>query len=126
VPDQWLDSRAALEGALFARERDRLRPYQARVFEAAFVAGEDIADRYVLLRIARECDLPIGEFMQSLATRRHAAALAESAREAARWGVVGYPTFLLGELPLAGIQPLETMRLLLARHVERAAIHSLH
>jgi predicted DsbA family dithiol-disulfide isomerase len=126
VPDHWLDSRAALEGALFARDRDRLRPYQARVFESAFVAGEDIADRYVLTRIARDCGLPIGDFMQSLATRHYGAARAESMREAARLGVVGYPTFLLGELPLAGIQPLETMRLLLARYVERAAERPLH
>ena len=126
VPDRWLDSRAALEGALFARARDRLRDYHARVFEAAFVTGEDIADRYVLTRVARDSGLPIGDFMQGLATRAYAGELATSINEAARLGVVGYPTFLLGEFPLTGIHPLETMRLLLERYIERLAPRSLH
>jgi hypothetical protein len=40
--------------------------------------------------------------------------------------VAGYPTFFLGEFPLTGIHPLETMRLLLQRYIERVAPRSLH
>jgi predicted DsbA family dithiol-disulfide isomerase len=126
IPDHWLDSRAALEGAIFARAHERLRDYHARVFEAAFVGGEDIADRYVLTRIARDSGLPVGEFMQSLATRAYGDELAVSTNEATRLGVAGYPTFFLGEFPLTGIHPLETMRLLLQRYIERVAPRSLH
>jgi predicted DsbA family dithiol-disulfide isomerase len=126
VPERWLDSRAALEGAFFARAHGRFCAYHERVFIAAFASRDDIADRRVLTRIAQESGLPVGEFMMALATRAHAPELSASVEEARRLGVVGYPTFLLGELPLTGIQPIETMRLLFQRHIERSRDRLLH
>jgi len=43
----------------------------------------------------------------------------ETEAEAATFGVVGYPTFMLGAFPLIGIQPDETMRLLLQRYIDQ-------
>ena len=119
IPKHWLDSRAALEGVLFAEECGCATAYHREIFAAAYEREEDIGDRAVLVRAAANAGLPIGRFMEFVATRRGAASLALIREEAQQLGVVGYPTFLLGEFPLAGIQPYETMKLLVARHVER-------
>ena len=119
IPARWLDSRAALEGVVFAEECGRVAAYQHEIFSAAYERGDDIGDRTVLVRAAVAAGLPMGRFMEFVATRRAAPQLAAIRSEAQRLGVVGYPTFLLGEFPLSGIQPIETMKLLMARHIER-------
>ena len=126
IPARWLDSRAALEGALFAEENDRAAAYHAAVFAAAFEAGEDLSDRAVLVRAAAAAGLPVGSFMECIATRRMAPALTAVAQEARRSGVAGFPTFLLGGFPLTGVQAYDTMKLLVERHLARhhAALHS--
>jgi predicted DsbA family dithiol-disulfide isomerase len=120
IPACWLDSQAALEGAFFAEEHGRLPEYHRGVFAAAYEGGEDIGERAILIRVADQAGLPVGQFMECLATRRTAPPLAATLEEARRHGVVGYPTFYLGEFPLTGIQPHDTMRLLFERHVERS------
>lgn len=120
VPERWLDSRAALEGAVFAEQAGRSRPYHEGVFHAIYEAGEDPADRRTLVRVAGEAGLPIGAFMEFIATRKGAPQLAANAADARERGVAGYPAFLLGDCPLTGIQSPETMELLFGRHVARA------
>jgi predicted DsbA family dithiol-disulfide isomerase len=119
VPENMPDSRAALQGAVFARQRGCFSDYHRRVFEAAFLQRLDLADRQVLIEIAAASRLPIGEFMMAVATGKGSAVLADNLARARRDGVVGYPTFFLGEFPLTGIQPFETMRMLFERHLER-------
>jgi len=119
IPERWCDSRAALEGAVLAEECACAAAYHGEVFAALYERGDDIGDRTVVVRAAVAAGLPMGRFMEFVATRRAAPQLALIRDEAQRQGVAGYPTFLLGEFPLTGIQPLETMRLLLARHIER-------
>ncbi|HUI28559.1 MAG TPA: DsbA family protein [Candidatus Kryptonia bacterium] len=126
IPTRWLDSRAALQGALFARDHDRFDAYHARVFRAAFADGEDIGDMRVMERIAVAAGLTATEFADAVAAERYAPQLASELAEAQRLGVTGYPTFLLGRFPLTGIQPFETMRRLFARHIERQTIRVLH
>jgi len=126
IPACWPESRAALEGSVFARERDRLALYHDAVFAAAYERGEDIGDRAVLVRAAREAGLPLGDFMEAIATRRGAAELAATLDEARQRGVVGYPTFMLGEFPLTGIQTYDTMQRLMLRHLERHGERLLH
>jgi len=126
IPARWLDSRAALEGALFADEHDRAAAYHAAVFQSVFEAGDDVSERAVLVRAATAAGLPVGSFMECIATRRMAPALAAVAHEARRHGVAGFPTFLLGGFPLTGVQAYDTMKLLIDRHLRRhrAALHS--
>jgi len=119
IPERWIDSRAALEGAAFAEGYDCITAYHREVFAAVYEGTADIGDRRVLVHIAERVGLPMEEFAQSLATRRVALQIAANLEEARRYGVTGYPTFLLGEFPLTGIQPFETMRLLFQRHIER-------
>ncbi len=120
IPERWCDSRAALEGVVFAEECACAAAYHREVFAALYERSDDIGDRTVLVRAAVAAGLPMGRFMEFVATRRAAPQLARIRDEAQRLGVTGYPTFLLGEFPLSGIQPLETMKLLVARHIERA------
>jgi hypothetical protein len=35
------------------------------------------------------------------------------------FSVLGYPTFILGDFPMIGIQPIESMRLLLGRFIRQ-------
>jgi predicted DsbA family dithiol-disulfide isomerase len=119
IPARWCDSRAALEGAVLAEECGCPVAYHREVFAAVYERGDDIGNRTVLVRAAVAAGLPMGRFMEFIATRRGAPRLALIREEAQRLGVTGYPTFLLGEFPLTGIQPLETMTLLVARHIER-------
>ena len=50
-----------------------------------------------------------------------AARIAANKIEADRFSALGYPSFILGDFPLTGIQPIESMRMLLARFIERRA-----
>src|SRR5215468_4124229 len=60
VPERWLDSSAALEGAEFAREREKFAEYHEAVFKAVFADGEDIGDLSTLLNIAEGVGLLAG------------------------------------------------------------------
>ena len=119
VPERWLDSRAALEGAVFADRAGRARAYHEGLFRAIYEAGQDLADRRTLVRVAGEAGLPIGTFMEFIATRKGAPQLAANADDARQRGVAGYPAFLLGDCPLTGIQSPETMEMLVGRHLAR-------
>ncbi len=121
IPERWCDSRAALEGVMLAEECGCPAAYHREVFTSLYERGDDIGDRTVLVRAGVAAGLPLGRFMEFVATRRGAPRLALIREEAQRLGVTGYPTFLLGEFALTGIQPFETMKLLVARHIERGS-----
>jgi predicted DsbA family dithiol-disulfide isomerase len=118
-PEKWLDSEAALKGAELARDAGAFAPYHAGVFRAAFEQRLDIAGHELLGAIAERAGMDRARFLADLQDDRTAARLAENGREADRVGVVGYPTFLLGDFPLTGIQSVNTMRCLISRYIER-------
>jgi predicted DsbA family dithiol-disulfide isomerase len=118
-PDRWLDSRDALEGAELARESGAFRAYHDAVFEAAFERRLDVGRAEVLEEIAARAGMDPSRFRADLARHRMAARIEEHRREADEHSALGYPTFVLGDFPLIGIQPIETMRLILARYIDR-------
>ncbi|NOT56810.1 MAG: thioredoxin domain-containing protein [Deltaproteobacteria bacterium] len=120
VPDHWLDSSYALEGAEFAKAHNRFAPYHDAIFSAVFEGGQDIGDLPTLLRIAERVGLSPKELDAALRDGTFTSRVKESEEEARTFQVVGYPTFMLGAFPLIGIQPAETMRLLIQRYVEKA------
>jgi predicted DsbA family dithiol-disulfide isomerase len=120
VPERWLDSAYALEGAGFAREQGKFAEYHDTVFAAVFEEGKDIGDLLTLLSVAERIGLPAAGLEQALKAGTFAARVKETEAEAATFGIVGYPTFMLGEFPLTGIQPTETMRLLIQRYIDQA------
>ena len=120
VPDCWMDSSAALEGAEFAKDQGRFAEYHHTLFTAVFEEGMDISDRSILLELATGIGLSASDLEQALQASTFAERVKETEAEATTFGIVGYPTFMLGEFPLIGIQPAETMRLMIQRYIEKS------
>ncbi|HZO81282.1 MAG TPA: DsbA family protein [Candidatus Binataceae bacterium] len=120
-PARWLDSQPALQGAEFAREAGAFRAYHDAVFRAAFEERADIGALDVLCAIAARAGLDPVRFRDALERGAMAERIAENKREADRFSALGYPTFVLGDFPLIGIQPIETMRMVLGRFLARRA-----
>jgi predicted DsbA family dithiol-disulfide isomerase len=118
-PENWLDSRDALEGAELAREAGVFERYHEAVFRGAFEERLDIGRPEVLDAIAERAGMDRGRFRTDLASRRMAHRLEQWRREADEFSALGYPTFMLGDFPMTGIQPAETMRMLLGRFIRQ-------
>jgi predicted DsbA family dithiol-disulfide isomerase len=118
-PTQWIDSTPALEGSEVARDAGAFAAYHEAVFRAAFEERLDIAGTAVLDSIAERAGLDISEFRDALETHRMAARIEAHRREADEFSALGYPTFILGDYPLIGIQPIGTMRQVIARFIEQ-------
>ncbi len=117
-PARWLDSKPALEGSELAREAGVFGAYHDAIFRAAFEERADIGALDVLSAIAARAGLDAARFRDALERGAMAARIAENKREADRFSALGYPTFMLGDFPLIGIQPIETMRMVLKRFIE--------
>jgi len=120
-PARWLDSDKALQGSELAREAGAFVAYHDAVFVAAFEERADIGDLDVLSAIAVRAGMESAHFRDEVERGRMAARIAANKTEADRFSALGYPSFILGDFPLIGIQPIETMRMLLARFLERRA-----
>ncbi|HSU90484.1 MAG TPA: DsbA family protein [Sporolactobacillaceae bacterium] len=118
-PVRWIDSRAALQGSELARDAGAFPAYHDAVFRAAFEAGDDISRPAVLEAIAERAGMDRADFRAGLASGRMESRLADHKREAEEFSALGYPTFILGDFPLIGIQPIESMRLLLGRYIQQ-------
>ena len=115
----WIDSSAALEGAELARDAGVLPDYHERVFQEAFEFRRDITNPARLARIAAECGLDPRSFQAQLESHSMASRITDNQAEADRLSAVGYPTFILGDFPLIGIQPIASMRLLFRRFIDQ-------
>jgi predicted DsbA family dithiol-disulfide isomerase len=118
-PKIWINSDAALMGAELAREAKVFPAYHAAVFRGAFDEGLDISNRDVLADIAHRAGMDRARFLDDLQSERPGSRIADNKREADAQAALGYPTFILGEFPLIGIQPKETMRLIIARYIRQ-------
>jgi predicted DsbA family dithiol-disulfide isomerase len=114
-PRCWVDSEVALMGSELARQAGVFDPFHDAVFRGAFELGLDISHPDQLAEIAGAVGMDSGAFRQGIQKRLTASCLIDNKSEADRFSALGYPTFLLGEFPLVGIQPKETMRMLLVR-----------
>jgi predicted DsbA family dithiol-disulfide isomerase len=120
-PGRWLDSDNALQGSELARDAGAFADYHDAVFRAAFEDRADIGNLDLLTAIAAEAGLDRARFRDEIERGRMAARLAANKAEADRFSALGYPSFILGDFPLTGIQPIESMRMLLSRFIERRA-----
>lgn len=120
-PRRWIDSAAALRGSELARDGGVFREYHDAVFRAAFEQAADIARPELLEEIAQRAGLERAEFRAALASGAMEERMAAHKREAEEFSAFGYPAFILGDFPLTGIQPIESMRLILARFLRQRA-----
>jgi predicted DsbA family dithiol-disulfide isomerase len=116
-PAKWIDSGVALQGSEIARDAGVFSKYHDAVFRGAFEDGVNIEDRKVLEGIAERAGIDRLEFRAGIESGAMEARLAEHKREAEEFSALGYPTFILGDFPMIGIQPIESMRLLLSRFI---------
>jgi predicted DsbA family dithiol-disulfide isomerase len=119
APDRWIDSDQALMGSELAREAGVFDVFHDSIFRAAFEQGLDISHPDALAEIAAMAGMDAEAFRQGIERRLTAVQLMENKREADQFSALGYPTFMLGEFPLIGIQPKETMRLLIDRFISQ-------
>ena len=118
-PDRWIDSEAALMGSELARDAMKFPQYHEGIFRAAFEDGRDISQVGVIAAVAEAAGLDHRRFENDLLARTTESRIAANREEADRFSALGYPTFILGDFPLTGIQPKETMRLLLQRFMDQ-------
>ncbi len=118
-PAKWLDSEPAIQGAELAREAGVFAAYHEAVFRAAFEQRLNIGSLEALAGLAESAGMEPERFCADLRSRRMAARIARHKEEADRFSALGYPTFMLGDFPLIGIQPIDTMRLLLKRFLKQ-------
>jgi predicted DsbA family dithiol-disulfide isomerase len=120
-PALWLDSDKALQGSELAREAGAFAEYHDAVFRAAFEQRVDIGDIELLSAIAARAGMKPAHFRDEIERGRMATRIAANKAEADSFSALGYPSFILGDFPLTGIQPIETMRSLLVRFIQRRA-----
>ena len=118
-PSEWIDSTAALEGSEVARDAGAFSAYHDAVFRAAFEQRIDISNGATLESIAAGAGLDPLRFREQLKTREMATRIELHRREADEFSALGYPTFILGDYPLIGIQPIATMRKVIARFMQQ-------
>lgn len=116
-PPRWLDSDAAVQGSELAREAGVFDAYHDAVFRAAFEERGDIGRIEVLADLAERAGMDRMRFRADIESGRMAGRVAGHRREADEFSALGYPTFMLGDFPLIGIQRVETMRLLFERFI---------
>ncbi len=109
IPERSPNTRAALALAEHARDRGRLHELRRAVMEAFWRRGEDLEDREVLSRCAGEAGLPPGPALQAIEDPSLTARVDAMGQEAARAGVTGIPTFLLGRRRVVGCQPYQVI-----------------
>ena len=118
-PSQWIDSTAALEGSEVARDAGVFRAYHDAVFRAAFEDRADIGEPAVLDALAARAGLDAARFRAALESHAMAPRIEAYRREADEFSALGYPTFILGDYPLIGIQPIATMRQVITRFMQQ-------
>jgi predicted DsbA family dithiol-disulfide isomerase len=117
----WIESMPALQGSEIARDAGVFPAYHEAVFRAVFEQRADIADRKLLDAIAERAGIDRSKFRAALDSRAMFPRIAEHKREADQFSALGYPAFILGDFTMIGIQPIETMRLVLGRYIRQRA-----
>jgi len=110
----WYNSTPAHEASEWARELGAEDAFRHAVYQAYFVADENIASTDVLARIATELGLNADDLLAALAEGRYRDAVQAQYEESRQVGVTGVPTFVAGGYGVVGAQPLETLKRLMA------------
>ena len=115
-----INSHAALLLAEAAKQagRDAFYTLNRALFEAYFLAAQDIADRAVLRNLARQAGIPDSLVEAAWSDDSYASTLRYNQQLALQAGVSGTPTFFIGKQRLVGAVPLASL--------QAAAAHSLH
>lgn len=105
IPERSPNTRAALALAEHARDGGRLHEARRALMDAFWRRGEDLEDRAVLAGCAAEAGLDPARALLALDDPGLVARVDAMGRDAARAGVTGIPTFVMGEQRVVGCHP---------------------
>ncbi len=88
---------AAGAASLLAEERGLLRPWIVEVMRAEWAQGRDIGDHDVLLAIGEQVGLDAGELRAAFTDAARLAQLEKNWQEAQELGLIGVPSFQIGD-----------------------------
>lgn len=88
---------AAGAASLLAEERGLLRPWIVEVMRAEWAQGRDIGDHDVLLAIGEQVGLDAGELRAAFTDEVRVAQLEKNWEEAQELGLIGVPSFQIGD-----------------------------
>ncbi len=104
------NSRKAQELGIWAEEKGLGHAFHMAVFKAYFAKGLNIAQKDILLDIARQSGLDSAEAEQILTTKRYADDVEKDWEIARSKGIQAAPTFVIGDNHLVGAQNYQTLR----------------
>ena len=80
-----------------------------KIFEAYFVDGQNLADQYLLVKLAGEAGLSTQEAAEVLENRIHKENVDFDWMRSRQIGISGVPTFVIGQYGISGAQSFETL-----------------
>ncbi len=105
------NSRSALMAAEFARDQGKFEPFHGSLFASYFSHGLDIGSMEVLRQLGMDAGLDAGALEDAVKSGRYLPRLQKAQEAAARAGVTGVPTFVIGhKKTIVGAQPLDVFR----------------
>ena len=96
-PPMTTEPTKAGAGSLLAEQKDVLRPYLVEMMRAEWAYGLDIGDTDVILSVGDKVGLDRAELTQAIGSPANLAQLEKNWEEAQTLGVIGVPTFVIGE-----------------------------
>lgn len=120
------NSKLAMQIGEFAKEKGRFKEYHDAVFRTYWQEGKDIGQRELLLAVAAEAGLDVGELEAYLEGDGADEKLAEHLREVMQYGIDGVPTFIIGNKMVVGAQPYEVLEKVLKGELSGAEKPSGH
>ena len=96
-PPKETDPTRAGAASLYAEEKGLLREYLIAVMHAEWAEGKNIGDPFVLGEIGENIGLSPAGVIQASNDERYLQQLINNAEEAEEGGVIGVPTFVIGD-----------------------------
>ncbi len=106
-PPKTTDPTKAGAGSLLAEEQGLLRPYVVEMMRAEWAEGADIGREEVVLEVGRRIGLDTDALRVAIDDPARLARLEENWQEARSLGVMGVPTFVIGDQLFWGNDRLE-------------------
>ena len=97
TPPKTTEPTKAGAGSLLAEQKGVLRPYLVEMMRAEWAYGLDIGDTDVILSVGDKVGLDRAELTQAIGSPANLAQLEKNWEEAQTLGVIGVPTFVIGE-----------------------------
>lgn len=93
----------AHEGFLFAKEHNKAKEYNDRLYQAFYQEDQNIGEIEVLTALAQEVGLDVANFEEALVTRKYRATHQQALKHAYEEAqITGVPTFIIGEERISG------------------------